>query len=774
MAAPARHRKKIAILGGGPSSLVAAFRLTEEPDWETKYDITLYQQGWRVGGKCGTGRDLDRSKRLYEHGIHGFLGCYYNALTVMKRVYDALDRPAAHPLADFEKAFFGMSGVIRYEMDEGRIKKWPIYAPPDWHGLDRNPDGSPRTPTLAEAVALAPKLARIDVWAAGLIRIGGAYLLQAFAKTYRSAETCEHILKTRRIPPAGGAHPMRSDPANGRFDTRIAEGEEALHAALGGFLARVAAAGGELKKTAAAFRDARDHLHAIVSAGGGGAEARRDRLRRLSLVLDFFGTILRGVHDDRLMTRGFDVIDRYDHVEWLRRHGAAEETIRSPLTASTPNITYQYPDGDSLRPPVMAAGAYLHWTMMSFTYMGEFIELFEAGSGETLIAPLHEVLAGRGVKFAFFHRVTDLRAASDAMEIGEIDVDVQATVKAGPFAYHPYVEVGRGRFKGRRRGLDCWPDRPLYDQLEEGAALKASGADLESFWCDWAPVGRKTLKRGEDFDEVILGISVGALPFITEDLARRHRPWRRMLKQARTVATQAMQLWLNRTPWELGWSGYTNEYDDYLLSANFMTQPNGQGDFSKYIKYEEWPEGHEPAALMLLCGTLPLHQKIDGGEGPDFPRRLAERVKHQSVQFLQATGGAMLPGATVLERRGYGDPFAFDFELLHAAAPETAKTRKAGAARFEDQYWRVNASPSDHYVSTPPGSTRHRLAAHDTGFANLSIAGDWTRNGLNVGSMEGSVRSGLLAAEAVLGVPPAETGVIGFDPTVKAKGGRRP
>ncbi|MEL6792149.1 MAG: FAD-dependent oxidoreductase, partial [Pseudomonadota bacterium] len=54
----------------------------------------------------------------------------------------------------------------------------------------------------------------------------------------------------------------------------------------------------------------------------------------------------------------------------------------------------------------------------------------------------------------------------------------------------------------------------------------------------------------------------------------------------------------------------------------------------------------------------------------------------------------------------------------------------------------------------------------DTGFWNLSIAGDWTENGLNVGSMEGSVRSGLLAAEAILGVPRSKSGVIGLDPTI--------
>lgn len=626
--------------------------------------------------------------------------------------------------------------------------------------------GGAKEPTLTQMVEKAPELAKIDVWVKGLIRLAKASMLQAYAKTFRNLETYAYILKTQDIPQSGGAHPAHSDPANGVFDMRINEGEEAFNAAILGFLSRTAAAEkrGDLKGVAATFREARDHLSVIVEAGGGGDESARDRLRRLALLLDFFSAIIRGVVADRIMARGFAGIDRYDHVDWLRKHGAAEETINSPLTSSTPNITYQYPEGDSLRPPVMAAGAWLHWSMMTFTYMGRFIELFEAGSGETLIAPLYDALVKRGVKFAFFHRVKEMRVADGEMAVDEIDIDVQATVKKGALDYQPYITV---KNPGLKRPLECWPDRPLYDQLEEGAALAACGADLESFWCDWAPVGRKTLRRGRDFDDVILGISIGALPFITADLAQRHRPWKKMLAERRTVVTQAMQIWMNETPWALGWAGYTNSYDDYMLSANFMTQPNGQGDFTKYIEYEEWPEDHRPKALMLLCGTLPFYHEIDGTEGAEFPLRIKAQVKAQSIQFLQTTGGFMLPGATVAGRQGYGDPFAFDFDLLHPVKPETATTRKRGAQRFDDQYWRVNLSPSEHYVSTPPGSTKYRLPAHDTGFANLSIAGDWTENGLNVGSMEGSVRSGILAAEAVMGVPRSRSSVIGLDPRVK-------
>ena len=49
--------KRIAVLGGGASSLAAVFGLTRQADWKSKYSITVYTQGWRLGGKGATGRD---------------------------------------------------------------------------------------------------------------------------------------------------------------------------------------------------------------------------------------------------------------------------------------------------------------------------------------------------------------------------------------------------------------------------------------------------------------------------------------------------------------------------------------------------------------------------------------------------------------------------------------------------------------------------------------------------------------------------------------------
>ena len=54
-------KKKLAILGGGMSSLTTAFEITSQRDWQERWDITVYQQGWRLGGKGASGRNAAAS-----------------------------------------------------------------------------------------------------------------------------------------------------------------------------------------------------------------------------------------------------------------------------------------------------------------------------------------------------------------------------------------------------------------------------------------------------------------------------------------------------------------------------------------------------------------------------------------------------------------------------------------------------------------------------------------------------------------------------------------
>ena len=85
-------KEKIAVLGGGMGALSAVFALTDEPGWSDRYDITVYELGWRLGGKGATGRNRQLNERVEEHGYHMLFGFYENTFAVMRKCYAELDR----------------------------------------------------------------------------------------------------------------------------------------------------------------------------------------------------------------------------------------------------------------------------------------------------------------------------------------------------------------------------------------------------------------------------------------------------------------------------------------------------------------------------------------------------------------------------------------------------------------------------------------------------------------------------------------------------------
>src|SRR5918996_2501538 len=64
---------KVAVLGGGCAAMTAAFELTR-PEHRGRFRVTVYQQGWRLGGKGASGRGP--AGRIEEHGLHVWMGWY--------------------------------------------------------------------------------------------------------------------------------------------------------------------------------------------------------------------------------------------------------------------------------------------------------------------------------------------------------------------------------------------------------------------------------------------------------------------------------------------------------------------------------------------------------------------------------------------------------------------------------------------------------------------------------------------------------------------------
>ena len=79
-----KQRRKIAVLGGGMGSLSCVYALSSQPGWSERYDITVYQLGWRLGGKGASGRNAKANFRNEEHGLHLLFGFYHNTFKLMR------------------------------------------------------------------------------------------------------------------------------------------------------------------------------------------------------------------------------------------------------------------------------------------------------------------------------------------------------------------------------------------------------------------------------------------------------------------------------------------------------------------------------------------------------------------------------------------------------------------------------------------------------------------------------------------------------------------
>lgn len=684
--------KKIAILGGGISALTTALELTSQAGWQSIFDITVYQMGWRLGGKCATARGPN--DRIEEHGIHGFLGCYYNALPLMADTYTALARKPGQPLATFEEAFHPGSFLLMWEFIDGSLKRWPFTAPTN----ARLPNDPSSLQTITQQVA-------------GVVQF------------------VDQLLEPQHTPALA---PHGIEVAIGRALIRelvtVIQDTEKLDAQILSFLEPV-------------WEWLQSKLEALVQGN--------DELRRLVIVVEFLLSLVRGTIADNIFEKGFDSIDGENFSDWLQRHGASVLTASSPLALNTVNLSYQYPEGDTARTALMAAGAYLHWTLRSFAYMGAFAWLFEAGTGETVIAPMYQVLEKRGVKFEFFNKVEALELSADKASVSGVRLGVQATLKDPTKPYAPLTDV---------QGLPAWPHGPLYDQLVEGAALRDQDIDLESYWTPWKPVAQRRLEAGRDYDQLVFAISIGAIPYLCQDILAERGEWREMVKKVTTVQTQTMQLWMNRTTPELGWDIPFKNPTDTVIGATYLNPIDGQVDFTHLMKWESWPAADAPKSLWYFSGAMADYETPPPLTDHAYPQRAYDRVKAQCIQYLQASMGPLLPKATVNAVAPPGDPISLDFSLLHAY--DEAKAGK-GVARFDQQFWRANIDPTERYVTSPPGSTAARLKAWGSGLSNLVLAGDWIYTGLNVGSVEGAVMGGRLAAHAVSGLPALDM-IIGY------------
>lgn len=690
--APRSRPTRVAILGGGLGSLAAAYELTQEPDWQQRYEITVYQMGWRLGGKMSGGRGVH--ERIEELGLHLLLGFYHRAFAMFRAVYRERAERGLAPSCPFQRlddALVPNNSLLFVEHleDEQRWVNWPITVP---ERAGRPGDGDP-APHESLGLALA--------------------LLWQYVRG-----------------------PSTSGPRASLAFRASALGGLALTPLIRAMIERLAALVAPGARAALSQRAALvaviDAAHAALARVDRGAYASH-AARRAATALDLLCALAKGVLRDVLREDGsMDVraINDRDFRQWLREHGARERTLRSALVTFFYNASFNNRPADGERGGVLAAGTALQFLLLGAGFRGSIFYQLRLGTADTLVMPLYQVLAARGVKFAFFHRVTGLSLSEDGARIGRVELERQVEPADERVAYDP--------IQWTRAGSAAWPGEPRWEWIAEPQreALRARarrGESLESpaLHGHGAAVA---IELGRDFDEVVIGIPpAGLRPLFRELLARdpdarRRARWRAMFDAMRSVQVMSAQLWFDRSSAALGLDPARWGLAAERALPNVVTYADPVFSWlaqDHFVEGEAWPAHARPRFVAAFTNSI----DDDPTQTPGAQARAVMRawLPRHFAWFVPQT------------RRGDGS-FAFDTLVASPTADGDA---------LDQQWFFASDNPSDRYVLAAPGADSARIAPEDSGFANAVLVGDWTDFGANFGFMEGTIQSAERAVRAL-------------------------
>ena len=601
---------RVAILGGGCGGIAAAFWLTSTPALRQRYAVTVYTRGWRLGGKGASGRNADSGARIEEHGLHMWMGCYENAFRTIRACYDEWRPANACPFRKWTDAFSPQTTVTFTQRQASDSAGWDL-----WHFALPARAGTPGDGT---GLRCFDRLLGFAEWIAA------------------GRQRDQQSRKAREVSGARRRSPFKLSVA-------LALVELAAHALRGiRVIVGIVAA-------------------AIRSAG------LAPGLDRYFVMGELLVTMLIGIARDILPegAAGFDRIDAQDFREWLAHHGARPAVLDCAAVRALYDLGFAYPAGDTTRSTNGrgAAGVALRFLMELFlSYKGAPLWKMNAGMGDVVFTPLYQVLDARGVKFEFFQEAVSIGVGDDKLGVGDIVMRRQARLLKEP--YRPFVHV---------KGLDCWPSKPLWDQLVDGCDLAARGVDFESVW--GSPVADEyRLCQGSDFDVAVIAFPPAMIRRVAPELARHSAAWDHMIKHSAAVATQAFQLWLKPTLAELGWSagptvlsGYEPPFDTWA-------------DMSHLVGREDWYGGIEPKTVAYFCGALQLPDPL-----PIDPiRPITNDVKGRATQWVAANGSLLWPD--VLRRGMQLDPrlLVAEYYRCNIDPSELSRTDAAGQRAIPD------------------------------------------------------------------------------------------
>ncbi|WP_149981008.1 NAD(P)-binding protein [Pseudoalteromonas rhizosphaerae] len=745
------EQEKIVIIGGGVAAMTAALYLTEQPNWQQKRHITVYQQGWRLGGKGASGRNAVMGQRIEEHGLHVWFGAYVNSFKTIETVYDKLQRPPTSALSTWQQALKPHSFIALEEHIDDQWQTWPIEFPV----LPGNPANGSLDITVWDFVKMT--LAWLKEWIPQfeLAARVQAKSTQLTTKKPRDRYLLRHFHKQIQTLVSDGSEAWQTftnDIQN--LNQEITSTPSLLVDKLNSFVQSNNTLQPQIseKKDSLVIWYIVRKLKRWINQELTELLDDNAELRRIYICADLAIAMLVGLIKDKVYRDGFGVINKYDFRQWLLKNGANKQySVDSAPVRGFYDLVFAYPQGDFKKPSVEAGVAALAMLRIALCYRGGVMWKMQAGMGDVIFAPLYELLKQRGVNFEFFHQLQQLTPGID--ESGQkcvASVLLQQQVSLNNSSeYQPLIDV---------KNLACWPSEPLYQQInhEQALLLKQNNINLESFWSDWpscyqahfgAQLPTKTLQFKDDFDRLILGVSVASLEHVCPQLLAIDDNFAAQAKNVLSVATQASQIWLNKTDQQLGWQ-YMPPSEEGPILSGFSEPFDTWAAMQNLIDKEQWPASNSPQNIAYFCSAFPC-QEYPPQSDHGFPARAKAQVKTNLTQLLTTNMQPLWPLA-------YNDN-DFDWSILYTQddVPESA--------RLDQQYWRVNVDPSERYVLSVSGSSQYRLATDGTQFSNLFITGDWIKTGVNAGCVEAAVMAGMQTARALCGYPQQISGENAFE-----------
>ena len=770
-------RRQVAVLGAGPSGLAAAFALTKTG----RFDVHVYQMGWRAGGKCATGRDQSDYRSL-QNGSHYLFGCYHNSFSLIRQAYAVLgssDDPDKECFGRLEEEFESRNllvGVQRYRRDPDVV---PVDGAPWYRYMPQNmasPGDDAKLPTKFDWAIIIFQFALgfgIDLCALLLSSIyNGLFFRHSGPERFVGLRVCLWLFPLDPFDRSLRARLMRAPlwPIRWLFNGFFWLLSKVLHAfsyitvlllparLRAGFRRTFSWIGNRLLWFVRA--STKWLLLASLRLPTTGSNA----VQRSLILSDLAVTLLVGYFRDGLnRPGGFERIDREDFKAWLTRHGAHEDTVESSLITTWYDAVISYKNGDKEHPECSAGVAVQSMLRALLTYKGAFAYQMRAEVGDSFIAPVVKALETLGVQFHFYTRVKHVVVSPEARRVKRIELDVQCE-------HHglgaEFMNVKDRRFPKRER-RKSWPAKPLH--CEACAALDPA---LDSYYSAHYVAKRTLLAReeapagtGEVFDLVVAALPLGMMEDVlvrekhpSERLAEGEdtRPgadaetanelisvadtepaWKDCFGHVRHTESQALRIWF-KVPLQpaggrsLGWTQSPPILSGYRWPFNTWE------DNSQATHIQNFGPNEEAKSIATVFGPLQT------GEGSIRELRHFERQRQvaesSAWNFVVSNMVPLWPGL-----KNEGAEYGVDWNSF------VDLENRSGPKRFNWQHVATNVGPLESYVQAAPNTLQYRLRADESQFSNLFLAGDWIRNGIEVGSVEGAVISGLKAARMIAG-----------------------